>query len=177
MDRRIRLADSLDASPIVDLVQSAYRGETSRTGWTTEAHLLEGQRTDLRAVTEVIDAPDSVVLVVSDGGSPLACCHLEKRGDRAYFGMFAVAPDAQNTGIGRALLTGAEEFAVTVWGSTHLEMTVIRQRTDLIAYYVRRGYTDTAIRSPFPYGDERFGVPLRDDLEFTLLEKRLTPPV
>ena len=177
MDDRIRPATLLDASRVVDLVQSAYRGDDSRAGWTTEADLLDGQRTDLAAVSEAIRAPDSVVLVSVDHAALIGCCHLEKRGERTYFGMFAVRPDAQGRGVGKGLMEFSEEFARTVWGSTHLEMTVIRQRTDLIAHYERRGYLDTGLRSPFPYGDERFGVPLRDDLEFTLLEKPLTSPV
>lgn len=176
MDHRIRPATLADVPALVALVQSAYRGDSSRTGWTTEADLLEGQRTDAEAVSEVIRAGDSVVLVATEGADMVGCCHLEKRGTRTYFGMFAVTPHAQGSGLGRSVLVAAEEFASRTWGSTHLEMTVIRQRTDLIAYYVRRGYTDTGIRSPFPYGDERFGVPLRDDLEFTLLEKPLALP-
>ncbi|CAM3380689.1 GNAT family N-acetyltransferase [Nocardioides dubius] len=99
---------------------------------------------------------------------------LQQRAERAYFGMFAVSPTRQGDGVGRQVLAHAEEHARAGWAATHLEMTVIRQRTDLIAYYERRGYRDTRQLSPFPYGDERFGIPQRDDLEFTLLEKPLT---
>jgi GNAT superfamily N-acetyltransferase len=175
IDYEFRTATPDDVPALVALVQSAYRGDSSRRGWTTEADLLQGQRTDADDVRRVIGAPDSVVWVAESVGDGrlAACCHVERRGERAYFGLFAVDPTRQGGGLGRRMMERAEEFARTGWGSTHLEMTVIRQRTDLIAYYLRRGYADTEQRTPFPYGDERFGLPQRDDLEFTLLEKPL----
>lgn len=174
-DHEFRTATPDDVPALVALVESAYRGDVSRQGWTTEADLLEGQRTDADDVRRVVEAADSVVLVAvaPEDGRLVACCHVERRGDRAYFGLFAVDPTRQGGGLGRQMMERAEGIARTTWGSTHLEMTVIRQRTDLIAYYLRRGYVDTQVRSPFPYGDERFGLPQRDDLEFTLLEKPL----
>lgn len=168
-----RVATTDDVDAIVALVHAAYRGDSSRAGWTTEADLLDGQRTDPDGVLASITAPDSVVLVVESGDALVACCHLERRGSRGYFGMFAVDPARQGGGLGRQVIEYAEELARTRWGCSVMEMTVIRQRTDLIAFYERRGYADTGRRSPFPYGDERFGIPRRDDLEFTLLEKEL----
>jgi GNAT superfamily N-acetyltransferase len=168
---RAATADDVDA--VVALVQSAYRGDSSRAGWTTEAHLLDGQRTDPDDVRSSIEAPDSVVVLAERDGALLACCQVQRRGARCYFGMFAVDPTRQGGGVGKRAMAHAEELARTRWACTVMEMTVIRQRTDLIAFYERRGYTDTGHRSPFPYGDERFGLPRRDDLEFTLLEKAL----
>lgn len=168
-----RAATPDDVDAIVALVQSAYRGDASRAGWTTEADLLDGQRTDPPGVLSSITAPDSVVVLAERDGVLAACCHLQRRELRCYFGMFAVDPGRQGGGLGGQVMAYAEELARTRWGCTVMEMTVIRQRTDLIAFYERRGYTDTGQRSPFPYGDERFGVPRRDDLEFTLLEKAL----
>lgn len=172
-DPTIRAATADDVAAIVDLVHSAYRGDSSRAGWTTEADLLDGQRTGPDDVLASITATDSVVLLATGEGAPVACCHLQRRGSRCYFGMFAVDPTHQGGGLGKRLMAYAEELAHTRWACSVMEMTVIRQRTDLIAFYVRRGYTDTGRRSPFPYGDERFGVPRRDDLEFTLLEKAI----
>lgn len=172
-----RTATAGDVPALVALVESAYRGDTSRRGWTTEADLLDGQRTDVDAILEVIDADDSIMLVAGPATFPglvAACCHLEKRQSSTYFGMFAVDPTIQGGGIGKAVLAYAEQFAREEWGSDRLEMTVIRQRTDLIAFYERRGFTDTGDISPFPYGDERFGTPRRDDLAFTRLVKSLT---
>ncbi|HWC21520.1 MAG TPA: GNAT family N-acetyltransferase [Flexivirga sp.] len=170
---RFRMAEAADIPAIVALVESAYRGDSSRTGWTTEADLLHGQRTDPEQITALLDAPDDVLFVAVRGDEVIACCQLQNRGPRAYFGLFAVSPQAQGSGLGKQVIAYAERYAATTWSSRHMEMTVIRQRADLIAFYERRGYRDTGIRSPFPYGDERFGIPQRDDLEFTLLEKDL----
>ncbi|RSS57846.1 GNAT family N-acetyltransferase [Streptomyces sp. WAC06614] len=168
-----RPAVEADVPALVELVESAYRGERSRAGWTTEADYLEGRRTDEQGVRDVIAAPDSVLLVVERDGALVACCHLEHRGDHAYFGMFAVRPSLQGGGLGREILAEAERRARELWGATEMHMTVVNVREELIAYYVRRGYRRTGEFSPFPYGDERFGVPLRDDLSFELLVKPL----
>ncbi len=170
---RAATADDTDVDAIVALVQSAYRGDSSRAGWTTESDLLDGQRTDSDDVRSSVTAADSVVVLAEHDGVIVGCCHLQRRGSRCYFGMFAVDPTRQGNGLGKQVMAHVEQLARTRWACTAMEMTVIRQRTDLIAFYERRGYTDTGRRSPFPYGDERFGLPRRDDLEFTLLEKVL----
>lgn len=170
---QFRPAGAADVPALVALVQSAYRGEASRAGWTTEADLLDGRRTDEAGVTELLDRADSVVLVAELDGRPVACCHVERRGDTAYFGMFSVAPAAQGGGLGRRVLARAEEWARAEWGVSAMEMTVIEQRADLIAWYERRGFARTGVFEPFPYGDERFGIPLRDDLRFEKLVKSL----
>lgn len=160
---------------IVELVESAYRGDASRAGWTTEADLLDGQRTDVAAVTDIVTADASVMLlIVTASGQLAACCQLDRRDDgAAYFGMFAVRPQAQGSGIGGDLLAAAEHYACSELGAKQLEMTVIGQRTELIAWYERRGYRRTGETRPFPYGDERFGLPRRDDLHFVVLAKPL----
>ncbi|MGW0700069.1 GNAT family N-acetyltransferase [Streptomyces sp. NPDC002867] len=163
-----------DVPVLVPLIESAYRGESSRTGWTTEADLLHGQRTDPEGVLAVIRAPGSRLMMVERDGEPLACCQLEHRGDAAYFGMFAVRPDLQGGGLGRRVIAEAERSARETWGVREMHMTVISLREELIAWYERRGYRRTGQLSPFPYGDERFGIPQRDDLVFELLVKDLT---
>ncbi|MEV6405712.1 GNAT family N-acetyltransferase [Streptomyces bobili] len=168
-----RDATDADVDALVALVESAYRGDSSRAGWTTEAHLLEGQRTDPEGVLDVIKSPDAQVLIVEQAGRIVACCQLEHRGDHAYFGMFAVSPTVQGGGLGRTVLEEAERRARADWGVTEMHMTVIVQREDLIAWYERRGYRRTGRMTPFPYGNERFGVPQRDDLRFELLVKPL----
>ena len=162
-----------DADRLVALIDSAYRGESSRAGWTTEAHLLGGQRTDARAVLDVIEGADSRMVVVEQDGVTVACCQLERRGDHAYFGMFAVRPDRQAGGLGKAVLAEAERYVRTQWAAREMQMTVLSLREDLIAWYERRGYRRTGQMLPFPYGDERFGIPRRPDLEFELLVKPL----
>jgi len=169
----LREASAGDVPAVVALVQSAYRGESSRAGWTTEADLLDGQRTDEAAVLEIIEGPDSRVLLAERDGDLVACCQLERRGDAAYFGMFAVSPVLQGSGIGRRVLAAAEREARTLWNVREMQMTVISVRDELIAWYERRGYRRTGERQPFPYGDERFGRPRRPDLEFVVLAKPL----
>ncbi len=173
-DAVFRLATAADVAAVVALVQSAYRGEASRAGWTTEADLLDGQRVDPAGAAEVIGRPDSLVLLLEEGGELLACAHLEKRGDAGYFGMFAVRPGQQGKGTGRRVLAEAERLARARWGVTRMSMSVIDLREELIAWYQRCGYRRTGEHAPFPYGDERFGIPLRDDLRFERLEKSLS---
>lgn len=170
-DLRLRDATTDDVPALVALVQSAYRGADSRTGWTTEAHLLDGQRTDATAVARQLAPPDSRMLVV---GHPIvACCHLERRSGVAHFGMFAVAPAQQAAGLGRRLLAAAEGVARDEWTVPEMHMQVISVREELIQWYERRGYRRTGTVSPFPYEDERFGLPRRNDLVFELLVKDL----
>ncbi|WP_411110479.1 GNAT family N-acetyltransferase [Streptomyces sp. c-19] len=172
---RISYRDAVlgDVPALVPLVQSAYRGDASRRGWTTEAHLLQGQRTDPDGVAAVITTPGSRLLVVESDGEIVACCQLEDRGEAAYFGMFAVRPELQGAGLGKLIIAEAERRVRELWGAREMHMTVISVREELIAWYERRGYRRTGRMSPFPYGDERFGVPQRGDLEFELLVKPL----
>ncbi|BET51857.1 GNAT family N-acetyltransferase [Streptomyces tendae] len=169
-----RDATDADVDALVALIESAYRGDASRAGWTTEADILQGQRTDPQGVLEVVKAPDSRLLTVERDGRIVACCQLEHRGAHAYFGMFAVSPALQGAGLGKAIIAEAERQARATWGVTEMHMTVISVREDLIAWYERRGYRRTGETTPFPYGDERFGIPQRDDLRFELLVKPLT---
>ncbi|MFD9905861.1 GNAT family N-acetyltransferase [Streptomyces sp. NPDC059063] len=172
-DLTFRDATAADVDALVALIESAYRGDDSRAGWTTEADILQGQRTDPQGVTAVIDAPNSKLLTVERDGRIVACCQLEHRGDHVYFGMFAVSPALQGAGLGKVIMERAERAARETWGVREMHMTVISVREELIAWYERRGYRRTGKLSPFPYGDERFGIPQRDDLAFELLVKEI----
>lgn len=170
---RFRTATRVDVDAIVALVHSAYRGKSSRAGWTTEADLLDGQRTDTDEVRELIATPDSQIVLGERDAGLLASAHIQKQADSGYFGMFAVRPGAQRRGIGSALLAEAERRASEAWGCTTLCMGVITLRVELIAWYERRGYRRTGVFKPFPYGQERYGRPRRDDLRMELLQKSL----
>jgi ribosomal protein S18 acetylase RimI-like enzyme len=170
----IRPAGPADIDAVAALVERAYRGEASRAGWTTEADLLDGQRTDPGEVAaKVISGTGEVLVAVDERGVIVACCELEPRPHGAYFGMFAVEPALQSAGLGRLVLDAAEARARERWSAATMEMTVIGQRTELIAWYERRGYRPTGQVKPFPYGDVTKGVPRRTDLEFVVLAKTL----
>jgi GNAT superfamily N-acetyltransferase len=173
---KYRYAAEADVPAVVSLVESAYRGEESLAGWTSEAELIGGQRTDAPAVAEIIASPGAHILLAFEDDALLASCELREPGQpggTAYFGMFAVRPTLQGGGYGRVVLAEAERTARDEFGASGLEMTVIRQRDALIAWYERRGYQRTGEMRPFPYGDERYGLPRVEDLEFAVLLKPL----
>lgn len=170
-----RLAEDADVEDVVAIVESAYRGDESRAGWTTEAHLIDGRRTDAAEVRSILHRTGSVIILAEVDGQVAGSCHLENRSQQtAYFGMFAVRPQHQGTGLGHSLLGEACRMA-SGWGCRNLRMTVIRQRDDLIAWYERRGFVPTGEREPFPYGDERFGRPRQADLDFLVLSGPIAP--
>lgn len=170
-----RAATPDDIPAVLALVRSAYRGESSRAGWTTEADLVADERIDEAGMRAKITAPGGTILVAHDGAGRLAgCCELvRKDDDLAYFGLFAVDPARQAGGIGRSILARAEAHAKGVWGARRLEMWVIWTREELIAWYVRRGYAKTERTMPFPYAHLVNGKALRDDLHFAVLDKDL----
>jgi len=168
-----RTATPADAALIASLVESAYRGEASRAGWTTEADFLHGRRTDVTEIEALLTGSNGHFVLFERAEQVLASCYIERQGPVCYFGMFSVHPPAQGTGIGRLVIEEVERFARDEWASERVEMTVIDIRAELIAWYERRGYVRTGKTRPFPYGDERFGVPQRDDLRFEYLVKEL----
>jgi ribosomal protein S18 acetylase RimI-like enzyme len=173
MDLQFRAATPADTDAVVALVESAYRGDASRAGWTTEADFLDGRRTGADDIETVLARPQSRLLLAERNGTLIACAHVAVEDGAGYFGMFSVDPRQQGGGIGKAVLAEAERIAREDWGMAHMRMTVIDIRDELIAFYERRGYRRTGIKKPFPYGDERFGLPKRDDLRFEILEKVL----
>jgi ribosomal protein S18 acetylase RimI-like enzyme len=171
---RTRPADATELPALVELVNSAYRGDSSRRGWTTEAELLGGQRTDAVTLAAQLTAAEAVVLVAERDSLLVGCVLLERAGaTEAYLGMLTVIPQGQTVGLGSALLTAAEQYVRETYGAVAMKMTVIAQRTELIAWYERRGYVQTGETQKFPYGDLKFGLPKRDDLYFVVLRKPL----
>jgi len=161
-----------DIDALHALVESAYRGESAKRGWTHEADLLGGQRTDARALREIIAADNQIILLAKNRNAIAGCVQLSRVGDRlAYLGLLTVDPALQAAGLGKHLLAESEQFVREQWQAQAIEMTVIRQRLDLIAYYERRGYARTGEHRPFPHDDPRFGQPKSAELEFAVLRK------
>lgn len=167
----VQKASVSDLATIAQLVNSAYRGEHSRKGWTTETDLMDGNRTDAEALVELAANPDVTIMKFERDGRIVGCMELRKNGHRLYVGMLSVEPSIQGGGIGKQLLAAAEEFALQ-HGCSHTFMTVISARAELLAWYLRHGYLDTGERIPFHHNDTRFGVP-RQKLELAVLEKFL----
>jgi ribosomal protein S18 acetylase RimI-like enzyme len=161
-----------DLDEVAVLVNRAYRADE---GWTNEASYLGGQRTSMETLrADLATAPEAVLLTLRDGrdGPLLGVVWLEPAGEDAWrLGMLSVRPDLQDRKLGRRLLEDAEAFAIAR-GARRIRMTVIAIRDTLIAWYERRGYRATGEREPFPYEDQRFGLPNRDDLDFVVLEKQ-----
>jgi GNAT superfamily N-acetyltransferase len=169
----VRLADTSDVPAICALINSAYRGDESKKGWSTETDLVGGGRTDEPTVTEMMTA-GNVFLVARDDEGLLASLHLENRGDHAYLGLLSVRPTQQATGLGRRMLAEAEGWVRREWGVRRMRISVVRQRTELVEWYERRGYVRTGEVWPFDINDERFGIPKVEGLEFCALEKDLS---
>ena len=168
----ITFANEQNISALVKLMDSAYRGENSKKGWTSEAHLLLGEkRTDETIVSQLMKTPGAVFLkYLNDQGEINGCVFLQKNEERLYLGMLCVSPDTQANGIGKQLMMQAEEHARQA-GCTSIYMSVISVRTELISWYERKGYKKTGETKPFPV-DHRFGIPTQP-LEFLILEKVL----
>ena len=166
-----RYATADDIAAIRALVELAYRGPESAKGWSSEAHLLAGERTSIEEITELYEEPDARFLLAEADGDLLGCVLIEKHGDDGYFGMFSVNPRLQNGGLGRALLAQAEQSARDLWDVKAMTAVVIDVRHELLAWYERRGYVITGEREPFPF-DEHAGA-LRADFGFVKLRKDL----
>jgi GNAT superfamily N-acetyltransferase len=169
-----RTAADSDADVLVAFVNGGYRGESSKRGWTTEADILGGQRTDPEKMREMIgEGGARVELAFAEDEALLGCVHLKREADGScYLGMLTVDPARQALGIGKLLMAHSEEVA-RAWGCRRMRMTVISMRSELIAYYERRGYAKTGATEPFPENDPRFGLPKVRGLTFVELAKAL----
>jgi len=162
----IRPAVEADLSRLHPIVERAYRGDSARAGWTHEADLVSGERTDIETLRSLLDG-NSRLLIALDGETILGCVNVADRGDGlAYLGLLCVDPQLQAGGIGRKLVAAAEETARDIFAATHIEMTVIDRRLELIAWYVRHGYVASGEARPFP-------IPLDPPLSMVVLVKPL----
>ena len=167
----ITQATAEDVSSLNQLINSAYRGESSKKGWTTEANILEGKRTTEAELIEIIQNKKNTFLKYSENNQILGCVLLKKKEDELYLGMLTVSPELQNSGIGKKLMQQAEIYATTL-GLSKIVMTVISVREELISWYKRNGYVDTGAREPFPVSDV-FSQTSNDPLEFMVLKKKI----
>jgi len=169
----IRPATPADIPALHALVESAFRGDSARAGWTHEADLLDGQRTDPAALAEAIADPDRTILIAFDADTAIGCVEVKRAGTgRSALGLLSVRPDRQAGGLGRRLVAAAEGHARAQDGTTQMEMTVIATRAELIAWYERQGYVRTGETRPFPMDDPRFGLP-RVPLSFVVLVRTI----
>ncbi|WP_409019130.1 GNAT family N-acetyltransferase [Brevundimonas vesicularis] len=169
----LRPAAAADIPPLHALIERAYRGNAARQGWTHEADLLDGQRTDPEALAEILADPARVILVAQAQDGLIGCVQIaDMGGGLSYLGLLSVDPARQAGGLGRRLVEAAENEARARFSATRMEMTVIRQRTELIAWYQRRDYALTGEARPFPMNEPRFGLP-KAELSFVVLEKAL----
>jgi N-acetylglutamate synthase-like GNAT family acetyltransferase len=165
-----RFAGATDAPAIAALIESAYRGNESIQGWTTEAHLIEGNRTSVAEIEGYIANPNARFVVAFEAGTLIGCALIKNDNGEGYFGMFAVKPALQGGGAGKQILAHAEQKIRDLWHCKRVAMTVISIREDLVAYYERRGYTRTGTK-PFPFAHEPGAK--RTDFHFVVLTKDL----
>jgi ribosomal protein S18 acetylase RimI-like enzyme len=165
----ITIATLEDISALEKLINSAYRGETSKQGWTTEANLLEGKRITEAELTEIIKNKENTILKYTDNEQIIGSVLLVNKGNKLYLGMLTVSPELQNSGIGKNLLQEAEVHALAL-GLPKIVMTVISIREELIAWYNRHGFVDTGVREPFPLNDTD-AIIVHQPLEFIVMEK------
>lgn len=165
-------AEPNDAEQLADLINSAYRGDTSRQGWTTEADLLDGKRTDAADIGNLLAQPDSIFLLCRGEGELLGVVHLQKVGQDVQIGMLTVKPTKQDRGIGKRLLQAAEDQACRRWAVRRATLAVIPCRTELIAFYERRGYRCSGASKVFPQNPELW-IPKVAGLSLKILEKPL----
>lgn len=167
----VRIANESDASAIAKLVNSAYRPSSDSAGWTHEAELVAGERTSSAQVAETIKRPNSAILVGSENSEIVACVHIEKEGNNSHIGMLAVSPTLQASGIGKQMLTLAENYAIETFGTEKFILVVVSARSELIAFYLRRGYKKTGSVMDYPLS-EGVGIPKDPALKIEVLEKR-----
>lgn len=168
----IRPATHSDLSLLHPMIERAYRGDTARMGWTHEADLLSDTRTGRAELEAIVADPSQLLLMAQDvDDTPIGCVNVAKRdASLAYLGMLCIEPLRQAHGLGREMIAAAERYARDTFGCTTIEMTVLEQRSELIAYYQRRGYAQTGERRDFP-------VPLDPPYFMTVLAKPLSGPL
>lgn len=167
---KFRNAAPTDIENLVTFINSAYRGKSSKAGWTTEADLLDGNRCDAQMLEEIVNDETQVLRLLFDHDTLVGLVNLRNKVSYTYLGLLTISPLLQNQGLARCTLQEAERFSKEEWQTHEIRMTVIHSRSELISYYERKGYKKTGHRVEFPK-DIRFGVPKVDDLHMLELIK------
>ncbi|MEO7222827.1 MAG: GNAT family N-acetyltransferase [Devosia sp.] len=170
-DYRFEFATVADAPRLAVLIERAYRGPEAAKGWTNESALLTGPRSSAKEIEELIREADARFVTAFEGETLVGCALIRREDSGAYFGMFAIDPDTQGGGLGKAMMARCEAAARDLWGATSMRLTVISLREKLIEWYERRGYEQTGEHEPFPF-DSATGA-LRTDFDLTVLQKPL----
>jgi ribosomal protein S18 acetylase RimI-like enzyme len=171
MTYQIRKAQLGDASAIAALVNGAYRGEYAKQGWTTEADIIDGTRTDSKILEQALRNTNTTILLYEEAQRILGCVELITEPPILNLQMLTVDPATQGQGVGKVLMRAGEEFGRQMNCIT-VNMSVVSVRTELIDWYKRCGYIETGKRKPFAFDDPRFGKP-KQSLEFVVMEKAL----
>lgn len=169
---RFQIAEVRDVQNVTDLVNSVYRGENSRKGWTTEADFLSGIRITEEKIKEIIENKNDLIILAMIDGNIIGCVHLENAGSYSYLGMLSVDVNYQDKGIGKLLISECERYTREVFGLNEIKMKVISRRTELIEYYNRRGYNSTGELEEFGAHGDTFG-DTDEKLYFETLTKSL----
>lgn len=168
----LKIAIVTEADDITSLINSVYRGENSKKGWTTEADFLSGIRITEEKLKEIIERKSDIIILAMIDGNIIGCVHLENTGSYSYLGMLSVDVNSQDKGIGRLLINECERYTKEVWGLNEVRMKVISRRTELIEYYNRRGYSATGELEEFGASGDTFG-DTNEKLYFETLKKCL----
>lgn len=169
----LKIASQADAGEITSLVNSVYRGENAKKGWTTEADFIDGIRINDAKVKEIINSKDDIIILALISGEIIGCVQLEKTDKYSLLGMLSVDVNYQDRGIGKILITECERYTKDVWKLGEIKMKVIGRRVELLEYYNRRGYLITGEREDFGSCCDTFGEP-KEKLYFDVLAKKLS---
>jgi len=171
MTLRFAYATLANAPAVAALIELAYRGPEAATGWTNESGILTGPRSSVGEVEALLRDGNSRFVTALEDDRLVGSALIQRYAAGAYFGMFAIAPDRQAAGLGKAIIARCEDAACELWGAAYMKLTVISLREPLIAWYERRGYVRTGAREPFPF--ETATGALRTDFDLVVLQKPL----
>ena len=169
MDISFRYADTDDVDALHSLIERAYRGEEALKSWTSEASLLNAPRTSPKELREMVSSDNQRFVVAELDDRLVGCALIERRGADGYFGMLTIDPRMQTAGLGSKLLARIEADVRDLWRCTAMTLRMVNLRSEMIAWYERRGYALTGHRDPFPF--DLHPAAGRSDFDFVEMRK------